>query len=64
MLPVLLPARRMAQYLQEQNPNCAISESFLRQLVRDGSIGFVKCGRRLLLSADEIEAYIMKQLES
>lgn len=62
MMPTLLPARKMAEYIRTQNPNCMISESYLRNLVREGEIGVVKSGSRLLLSYEEIEQFINAQL--
>ena len=62
MMPTLLPARKMAEYIRNQNPNCMISESYLRNLVREGEIGVVKSGSRLLISYEEVEEYINTQL--
>lgn len=62
MMPTLMPAKKLSKYIKEQNPNCEISESFIRRLVADGELDTVRSGSKILISAESLEDYINKQL--
>lgn len=63
MLPTLRAARKAAEFFKSLDPNTPINESFIRRLIRDGEIGVCKSGCKQLVSIQEIEEYVRKQLE-
>lgn len=55
--------RSAAQYFKEQDPNTAISESYIRRLIRSGDIPVTRNGSKLLVSIESIEQYLENELK-
>lgn len=62
MMPTLRPARKAAEYFKAIDPDTHINESFIRKLIREGEIGVVRNGTKLLVSIEELEEYVREQL--
>lgn len=45
-------------YLRESDPQCALSKSALRRMVREGKVPAVQVGHKTLLDLDTIEDYL------
>ena len=52
-----------AAEIKKIDPESALTEWALRQLVKDGEIPTMKCGNKALLSMASLERYIASQFE-
>ncbi len=62
MLTLRAP-RKAAEYFRSIDPNTAITEAFIRKLIREGEIPVVKNGMKTLVAIEQIEAYLTEQLK-
>lgn len=61
MLTLRAP-RKASEYFKARDPNTAITEAFIRKLIREGEIPTVKNGVKVLVSIESIEEYVTEQL--
>lgn len=54
--------RQVTADIRAEDPETAISEWFIRQAVQDGRIPAVKSGKKFLISADRVNAFIEREL--
>lgn len=57
MLTLRAP-RAAAAYFRERDPDTAITESYIRRLIRDGDIPSVRNGAKILIAVESIEQYL------
>lgn len=55
--------RSAAQYFKEQDPNTAISEAYIRRLIREGEIASIRNGAKILVSIESLEQYFATKLK-
>lgn len=55
--------RSAAEYFKERDPNTAISEAYIRRLIRSGDIPIARNGTKILVSIESIEAYLEGKLK-
>lgn len=61
MLTLRAP-RAAARYFKDRDPNTAISESYIRRLVKNGDIPTIRNGTKILVSIESIDKYLSEQL--
>lgn len=49
---------QVIEYIKEQDPESALTEWALRQLVQDGTIPSLAVGKKRLVSLDSVEKFI------
>ena len=54
--------RRAAEHFKAIDPNTAITEAFIRKLIREGEIPIIRNGAKVLVSIESIEEYVEQQL--
>lgn len=57
-IPVVLTIKDAMQKIKQDCPDTAISEHFLRQLVRDGVLPALKAGNKALINMDVLSEYL------
>ena len=55
--------RSAAEYFKSLDPNTAISEAYIRRLIRDGEIPTIRNGAKILISIESIEEYLEEHLK-
>lgn len=61
MLTMRAP-RKAAAHFKSLDPDTAITEAYIRRLIREGDIPIVKNGAKVLVSIESIEEHIAEQL--
>lgn len=61
MLTMRAP-RKAAEYFKERDPNTAITEAYIRRLIREGDIPIIRNGAKVLVSIESIEEFVSEQL--
>ena len=61
MLTMRAP-RACAQYFKNRDPDTAINESYIRRLISNGDIPYIRNGKKILVSVESIDAYIANSL--
>lgn len=57
-MPRMRTISQAIKYLKEKDPNCAISEWYLRTLLRSGKLKHHKAGNKYLINLDYLEEYL------
>ena len=57
-IPVVLTIKDAMQKIKQDCPDTAISEHFLRQLIRDGVLPALKAGNKALINMDVLSEYL------
>ena len=50
------------KYLKEQDPGTSVTPYFLRSLVYDGAIPYIKAGKKFLIDIDSLEDQLSARL--
>jgi len=50
--------RTATAYFKEMDPDTAVTESFIKRLIRSGVIGHRKAGKKYLVDVDQIVDYL------
>ena len=58
MLPRMRTAAQLAAEYKKKDSGTAVTVYFLRQLIRDGKVPFVKAGKKFLINADAVDAFL------
>jgi len=53
-----------AAYLRETDPECALSKTALRRMVKEGQVPSVRVGQKALLDLDTIEDYLTGKIHA
>lgn len=61
MLTMRAP-RKCAEYFKERDPNTAINESYIRRLIANGDVPYIRNGKKILVSVESIDAYLSETL--
>ena len=61
MLTMRAP-RKASEYFKEHDPDTAITEAYIRRLIREGEIPIIRNGAKVLVSIESIEEYVAEQL--
>lgn len=61
MLTMRAP-RKAAEYFKSLDENTAITEAYIRRLIRDGDIPIIRNGAKVLVSIESIEEFVAEQL--
>ena len=61
MLTMRAP-RKASEYFKERDPDTAITEAYIRRLIRNGDIPIIRNGAKVLVSIESIEEYVAEQL--
>ena len=59
---ILRPPRRAAEYFRQKDPNTAITEAFIRRLIREGDIPFIASGAKQLIDVEQLEQMLSDRL--
>ncbi len=57
-IPVVLTIKDAMQKIKQDCPDTAISEHFLRQLIRDGVLPALKAGNKALINMDVLSKFL------
>ena len=57
-IPVVLTIKDAMQKIKQDCPETAISEHFLRQLIRDGILPALKAGNKALINMDVLSEFL------
>ena len=57
-IPKMRTAAGCVAYLREQDPGNAISEHYIRRLIKTGAIPHVACGTKKLVDVDKLINYL------
>lgn len=57
-LPRMRTATQLADEYRAKDPQTALSVYFLRRLISDGKVPFIKAGKKYLINADAVDAYL------
>lgn len=57
-MPRMRTVDQTIAYLRENDPQCALSRSALRRMVRENIVPSVQVGQKILLDLDTIEDYL------
>lgn len=57
-IPVVLSVKDAVHRIKEECPETAISEHYLRQLIKDGILPELKAGNKLLINMDVLVEYL------
>lgn len=57
-LPKMRTAPQLAAEYKQADPNTSVNTYFLRRLILDGKIPYVKAGKKYLISADNVAQYL------
>lgn len=57
-IPTVLTVKEAAKRIKEMCPGTAISEHYLRQLIKDGILPELKAGNKLLINLDVLAEYL------
>ena len=63
-LPRMRTIPQIVQELKKQDENTAISEHYLRKLVKIGKIPYVNTGHKILICLDTISNYLQPSLQA
>jgi excisionase family DNA binding protein len=58
-LPRMRTAPQLAAEYKAADPTTPINTHFLRQLINTGKIPYVKAGKKYLINADVVDAYLV-----
>lgn len=61
MLTMRAP-RACAEYFKNRDPDTAINESYIRRLISNGDIPYIRNGKKILVSVESIDAYLSETL--
>lgn len=54
--------RKAAEYFKDRDPDTAITEAYIRRLIREGDIPIIRNGAKVLVSIESIEEFVSEQL--
>lgn len=57
-IPKMRTAAGCVAYLREQDPGNALSEHYIRHLIKTGAIPHVACGTKKLINVDKLIDYL------
>ena len=57
-IPVVLTVKDAVQKIKEDCPNTAVTEHYLRQLIKDGVLPELKAGNKVLINLDVLIEYL------
>lgn len=57
-IPVVLTVKDAVQKIKEDCPGTAITENYLRQLIKDGVLPELKAGNKVLINLDVLIEYL------
>lgn len=57
-MPRMRTIRQTANYLREQDPDCALTETALRRLLITGVLPHVRIGAKYLIDLDVLEEFL------
>lgn len=60
---ILRPPRRAAEYFKAKDNGTAITEHFIRELIRNGDIPTVKSGAKQLIDCEYLEKFLHERLK-
>lgn len=60
---ILRPPRRAAEYFKSKDSGTAITEHFIRELIKNGDIPIIKSGAKQLVDCEYLEKYIHERLK-
>ena len=59
-IPVVLTVKNAVHKIKEDCPGTAITENYLRQLIKDGVLPELKAGNKVLINLDVLIEYLTK----
>ena len=57
-----LSPRKIAEYFKSSDPDTAITESFIRRLIREGEIPYLKKGKHFVTTVECVLNYLNSKL--
>lgn len=61
-MPRMRTIEQTAAYLRDNDPDCALTKTALRRMVKTGQIPSVKIGEKSLLNLDVVENYLTGEI--